>query len=69
MTGAYDEFSARSYPLYDGGTSEQRWRRDVLRAALESEQFSVYSYEWWHFDFADWRSYGLQNTDMSKLPP
>lgn len=69
MTGAYDEFSPRSYPLYDGGTSEQRWRRDVLRTALESEQFSVYPYEWWHFDFADWRSYGLQNTDMSKLPP
>jgi CubicO group peptidase (beta-lactamase class C family)/D-alanyl-D-alanine dipeptidase len=69
MTGTYDEFSPRSYPLYEGGTSEQRWRRDVLRAALESEGFSVYPYEWWHFDFADWRSYGLLNTDMSKLPP
>jgi CubicO group peptidase (beta-lactamase class C family)/D-alanyl-D-alanine dipeptidase len=69
MTGGYDELSPRSYPLYEGGTSEQRWRRDVLRAALESERFSVYPYEWWHFDFADWRSYGLLNTDMSKLPP
>jgi CubicO group peptidase (beta-lactamase class C family)/D-alanyl-D-alanine dipeptidase len=69
MTGAFDEFSPRSYPLYDGGTSEQRWRRDVLRAALESEKFSVYPYEWWHFDYADWRSYGLLNTEFSKLPP
>jgi CubicO group peptidase (beta-lactamase class C family)/D-alanyl-D-alanine dipeptidase len=69
MTGGYDELSPRSYPLYEGGTSEQRWRRDVLRAALESEKFSVYPYEWWHFDFADWKSYGLLNTDMSKLPP
>jgi D-alanyl-D-alanine dipeptidase len=67
MTGEYDELSPRSYPLYEGGTSEQRWGRDVLRAALESERFSVYPYEWWHFDFADWRSYGLLNVDMSKL--
>ena len=69
MTGGYDELSPRSYPLYEGGTSEQRWRRDVLRAALESERFSVYPYEWWHFDFADWKSYGLLNTDMGRLPP
>jgi D-alanyl-D-alanine dipeptidase/CubicO group peptidase (beta-lactamase class C family) len=69
MTGAYDEFSPRSYPLYDGGTSEQRWRRDLLRAALESEGFSVYPFEWWHFDYGDWRSYGLQNMEFSQLPP
>lgn len=68
MTGRFDELSPRSYPLYDGGTSEQRWRRDVLRAALESEGFNVYPYEWWHFDYADWRSYGILNTEFSKLP-
>lgn len=69
MTGAYDEFSPRSYPLYDGGTSQQRWRRDVLRAALEAEGFSVYPFEWWHFDYADWRNYGLLNVDFDRLPP
>jgi D-alanyl-D-alanine dipeptidase len=68
MTGGFDELSPRSYPLYDGGTSEQRWRRDVLRAALESEGFNVYPYEWWHFDYADWKSYGIMNTEFSKLP-
>jgi D-alanyl-D-alanine dipeptidase len=67
MTGGFDELSPRSYPLYDGGTSEQRWRRDVLRAALESEGFSVYPYEWWHFDYGDWRNYGILNTEFSKL--
>lgn len=68
MTGEFDELSPRSYPLYDGGTSEQRWRRDVLRAALESEGFTVYPFEWWHFDYKDWRSYGILNTEFSKLP-
>ncbi|MBS0417801.1 MAG: M15 family metallopeptidase [Proteobacteria bacterium] len=69
MTGAYDEFSPRSYPLYDGGTAEQRWRRDVLREALESENFTVYQFEWWHFDYADWRRYGLLNIEFAQLPP
>lgn len=68
MTGGFDELSPRSYPLYDGGTSEERWRRDVLRAALESEGFNVYAFEWWHFDYGDWRSYGILNTEFSKLP-
>ena len=65
----YDEFSARSYPAYDGGTSEQRWRERLLRAAIEREGFTVYPFEWWHFDYADWRSYGLLNSEFSELPP
>ena len=39
MTGGYDEMSERSYPSYPGGISAQRWRRDVLRKAMESGRF------------------------------
>ncbi|HBJ34472.1 MAG TPA: serine hydrolase, partial [Planctomycetaceae bacterium] len=62
MVAGYDEFSPRSFPLYPGGTSRQRWYRDLLRRTMESEEFSVYEYEWWHFDFKDWRSYRIGNT-------
>jgi D-alanyl-D-alanine dipeptidase len=31
MTGLYDEMSPRSFPDYPGGTSLQRWHRDLLR--------------------------------------
>ena len=31
MVGGYDEFSDRSYPDYPGGTSLQRWHRELLR--------------------------------------
>ena len=51
MTGGYDEMSDRSYPLYPGGTSLQRWHRDLLRHAMEAEGFTVYEAEWWHFDY------------------
>ncbi|MCA9223048.1 MAG: hypothetical protein KDA71_22170, partial [Planctomycetales bacterium] len=30
MVAGYDEFSPRSFPLYPGGTSRQRWYRELL---------------------------------------
>jgi zinc D-Ala-D-Ala dipeptidase len=61
MPSGYDEMSARAYPTYAGGTAEQRRLRDVLRAAMEAEGFTVNQFEWWHFDYKDWRAYGIQN--------
>jgi D-alanyl-D-alanine dipeptidase len=67
MTGLYDEMSQRSFPDYSGGTSLQRWHRDLLRWAMESEGFTVYEYEWWHFDYKDWREYAIGNIPFEKL--
>jgi D-alanyl-D-alanine dipeptidase/CubicO group peptidase (beta-lactamase class C family) len=57
MPSGYDEFTPRAYPDWPGGTGRQRWHRGVLRRAMEDAGFAVYEFEWWHFDFADWRSY------------
>jgi D-alanyl-D-alanine dipeptidase len=67
MPGGYDEMSDRSYPLYPGGTSLQRWHRDLLRHAMEAEGFTVYQAEWWHFDYKDWRQYRIQNLTFEQL--
>lgn len=67
MTGGYDEMSDRSYPGYPGGTSLQRWHRDLLRAAMESQGFKVEKVEWWHFDYKDWASYPILNVPFSDL--
>jgi D-alanyl-D-alanine dipeptidase len=67
MPGAYDEMSRRSYPNYLGGTSRQRWHRELLRRAMESEGFSVFEFEWWHFDYKDWREYGIENEAFENL--
>ena len=67
MTGVYDEMSERSYPDYPGGTEQQRQIRDLLRAKMEAEGFTVYEYEWWHFDFNDWRSYRITNVPFSEI--
>ena len=67
MPGTYDEMSPRSFPDYPGGTSLQRWHRDLLRWAMESEGFTVYEREWWHFDYKDWREYPILNVPFEKL--
>ena len=67
MVGTYDEFSPRSFPNYPGGTSRQRWQRELLRRAMEAEGFTVYEAEWWHFDHDDWREYAIQNATFGEL--
>ncbi len=67
MPGTYDEMSSRSFPNYPGGTSLQRWSRDLLRQAMESEGFTVFETEWWHFDYNDWREYPLLNIAFEQL--
>jgi D-alanyl-D-alanine dipeptidase len=67
MTGGYDEMSERSYAFYPGGTSRQRWHRDLLRRAMEAEGFSVFESEWWHFDYKDWTAYPILNLTFEQL--
>jgi D-alanyl-D-alanine dipeptidase len=67
MTGVYDEMSERSYPFYPGGTSLERWHRDLLRHAMEGAAFQVYGFEWWHFDYKNWRQYPILNAPFEKL--
>jgi D-alanyl-D-alanine dipeptidase len=67
MPSLYDEMSARSYPGYAGGTPEQRALRDLLRAAMEKEGFTVFESEWWHFDYRDWRDYPILNVPFAQI--
>ena len=67
MPGGYDEFSQRSYSDYAGGTERQRWHRDLLRQVMESEGFTVNAGEWWHFDYRDWREYGIRNEVFGEI--
>lgn len=67
MPGKYDETTERSYPDYEGGTVEQRKMRDLLRNKMEANGFTVYEYEWWHFDFYDWKSYRIEDIQFSEI--
>jgi len=67
MPSLYDEMSPRSAPGYKGGTPEARRLRDLLRAAMRREGFSVNPSEWWHFDHASWRQYPILNVPFDRI--
>jgi D-alanyl-D-alanine dipeptidase len=67
MPATYDEMSPRAFSDYPGGTSRQRWHRDLLRRAMESKGFRVHESEWWHFDYKDWKEYPILNVPFEKL--
>jgi D-alanyl-D-alanine dipeptidase len=67
MPSRYDEFSPRAYADFVGGTSQQRAARAVLRQAMEAQGFEVYTEEWWHFEYKDWREYGIGTQTFTEL--
>lgn len=67
MVSGYDEFEALAGPAYPGGTSRQRWHRELLRKAMEAQGFSVYRNEWWHFDFDGWERYPILNLSFEDI--
>jgi serine beta-lactamase-like protein LACTB len=67
MVGGFDEMTDRSFPDYPGGTSLQRRNRALLRRAMAAEGFTVYEWEWWHFDYKDWQKYPILNVRFEDL--
>jgi D-alanyl-D-alanine dipeptidase len=67
MVSTYDETTDRASPDYPGGTSLQRWYRQLLRDAMEAEGFTVYVAEWWHFDYNEWQKYPIGNIAFDRI--
>ena len=67
MTGGYDEMSEQSYPTFPGGTSLERWHRNLLGQAMSMQGFTVYQFEWWHFDYNDWQKYPIGTKTFEEL--
>jgi D-alanyl-D-alanine dipeptidase len=67
MTSKYDEMNESAYPNYTGGTEAQRKMRDLLKSTMEAAGFTVFDYEWWHYDYKDWKAYRIENIQFSEI--
>lgn len=67
MPSIYDEMTPRAFADYPGGTSDERQHRAILRSAMESQGFTVYPNEWWHFDYKEWKEYPIMNVRFEDL--
>ncbi len=67
MPSFYDEMTDRAYPDYKGGTEEERRLRDLLKTEMEKQGFTVYEFEWWHFDYKDFKLYPIGNAKFDEI--
>ena len=67
MPSLYDEMSERAYPNYSGASDVARRLRDLLRQHMEAEGFTVFEFEWWHFDYRDWKAYAILNVRFENI--
>jgi D-alanyl-D-alanine dipeptidase len=67
MPSGYDEMTERAYADYVGGTTKQRTNRQILRAAMEGEGFTVEPTEWWHFNYKNAKEYPILNVKFEDL--
>jgi len=44
-----------------------RKNRDMLIEVMQRNGFTVYEYEWWHFDFNGWKNFEVMDIDFEKL--
>ena len=67
MPSGFDDFTDKASPQYEGGTAEQTKNRDLLRAAMEAEGFTVNDNEWWHFDYKTWADYAIYDVSFAAV--
>ncbi len=67
MPSGFDEPSFRQFASYAGGTSRQRYLRDLLRDYMELNGFKGIEMEWWHFDYAPETNWAHLNIPLENL--
>ena len=67
LPSLYGEMSVHTYTDFPGGTSEQRWYRDLLLQAMEADDFWSVRSQWWRYDVPEGRKYPILNVPFEGL--
>lgn len=67
MPTPYDDFTSRAHAFDRRATPEAIKNRKLLQSLMVKNGFRIFTTEWWHFDFKDWRSYPLLDVPFDAL--
>jgi D-alanyl-D-alanine dipeptidase len=67
MPTDFDDFSPAAHPAWTGCSPSACRNRDLLRAAMEAEGFTVYENEWWHYDYRGYEQYRILNVSFEEI--
>jgi zinc D-Ala-D-Ala dipeptidase len=67
MPTGYDDFTEKAHRDSRLWTKEERENSEKLEAIMKKHGFEPFPFEWWHFDFKDWKSYPPMNIPYQDL--
>ncbi len=67
MPSAFDDFTEAAHRDSKTMTPGQRANMLKLQAVMAKHGFEPYSFEWWHFDFRDWKDYPVLDISFEDL--
>lgn len=67
MPTPYDDFTSRAHAFDRRATFEATINRKLLQALMVHFGFRIFTTEWWHFDYKDWKSYPLLDVPFESL--
>ncbi len=67
MPTPFDDFSEKANPYYSDIPPIAKYNRDLLINVMSHFGFTVYPYEWWHFDYKEWNNYLLMDISFEEL--
>jgi len=68
MPTPFDDFTERAHRDATGIPAEAARNSKLLENAMARNGFLPYPFEWWHFDYKDWKMHPPLNVPIEKLP-
>jgi D-alanyl-D-alanine dipeptidase len=68
MPTPFDDFTERAHRDAPGIPADAAHNAKRLEAAMVKQGFLPYPFEWWHFDFRDWKKHPPLDVPLEKLP-
>lgn len=69
MPTGYDDFHVQAHAEATDVSPRARANRTTLQKAMLAQGFQILPEEWWHFDYKDYRDYGILDIDFSSIHP
>ena len=67
MPSPFDDFTEAAHRDSKTMTAAQRANMLILQEAMVRHGFEPYPFEWWHFDFHDWKKYPVLDISFEEL--
>jgi D-alanyl-D-alanine dipeptidase len=68
MPTPYDSFKEQAHAFSPHVSKAARAHRAILQKVMLAEGFLILPEEWWHFDYKDYRHYGILDVDFGAIP-